>query len=55
MNEHRLEEQVQRRGDDDFRTVACEPSLKELVDVDLKQRIKRRGMSAVAKYTKDLW
>ena len=36
MNEHRLEEQIQR-GNDSFGTETYEQSLKELMDVDLKE------------------
>lgn len=35
MNEHSLEEQTQRRGDDDSETMTYERSLKELMHVDL--------------------
>lgn len=37
MNEHRLEEQLQRRGNDGFGTTIYEQSLKELVDIDLRE------------------
>lgn len=35
MNEHSLEEQTQRRGDDGSETMTYERSLKELMHVDL--------------------